>query len=89
MLTLEKKKALHWDKDLEPGQLGKPLLELDLTPQTNLFGLLGTNSFLLWDILGLDWQWLKLSPVEWEKSTAYQESMSVLLRSPMTVQRVV
>ena len=77
MLTLEEKKPLHWDKDLEPGQmtyqLGKPILELDLTPQTSLFDLLGTNSFLLWDILGLDWQWLKLSPVEWEKSPAYQE----------------
>ena len=47
MLNLEEKKLLHWDKDLEPGhmtyQLGKPILELDLTPQTSLFALLGTN----------------------------------------------
>ena len=35
--------------------------------------LLGSNSFLLWDILGLDWQWLQQSPEEWDKSPSYQE----------------
>ena len=77
LLTFVEEKPLHWKEDLEPGQetyqLGKPILELDLTPQTCLVDLLGTNSFLLWDILGLDWQWLQQSPEEWDKSASYQE----------------
>ena len=77
LLTFEEDKPLHWEKELEPGQqsyqLGKPILELNLTPQTSLVDLLGANSFLLWDILGLDWQWLKQSPEEWDKSASFQE----------------
>ena len=77
LLTFVEDKPLHWKEDLEPGQetyqLGKPILELDLTPQTCLVDLLGTNSLLMWDILGLDWQWLKQSPEEWDKSASYQD----------------
>ena len=46
---------------------------MDLTPQTSLVDLLGTNPFLIEDIPDLEWQWLKISLVEWEKSPAYQE----------------
>ena len=58
LLTFEDEKPAHWEKEPEPGkesyQLGKPILQLNLTPETNLVDLLGANSFLLWDILGLD-----------------------------------
>ena len=56
----------------ESYQLGKPILELDLTPETNLVDLLGANSFLLWDILRLEWDWLKVSPSEWDQFASYQ-----------------
>ena len=35
--------------------------------------LLGNNSFLLWDILDLDWEWLRQTPEEWDKSASYME----------------
>ena len=77
LLTFESEKPVHWDKESDTGkdryQLGKPILELNLTPETNLFDLLGANSFLLWDILGLDWQWLGDSPAEWDQSPSYQK----------------
>ena len=77
LLTLEGSKPLHWKEELgteqETYQLGKPILELNLVPQTCLVDLLGSNSLLLWDILGLDWQWLQQSPEEWDKSASYQE----------------
>ena len=59
ILTFESNKPVHWNEEPETGQdgykLGKPILELDLTPGTELVDLVGSNSFLLWDILGLDW----------------------------------
>ena len=59
MLTFEGETPAHWDMELVAGkesyQLGKPILELDLTPETNLVDLLGANSFLLWEILRLEW----------------------------------
>ena len=77
LLTFEAEKPAHWEKesevDKESYQLGKPILELNLSPQQNLEDLLGANSFLLWDILGLDWDWLKVAPSEWEKYEFYHE----------------
>ena len=70
LLTFESSKPKHWSQELGPDQetyqLGKPILELDIVHQTSLVDLLGSNSFLLWDILGLDWQWLQHPPAEWD-----------------------
>ena len=77
LLTFETSKPVHWSEEVEVGQetyqLGKPILELNLSPKTCLVDLLGNNSFLLWDILGLDWEWLKQSPDEWDKSASYKD----------------
>ena len=54
-------------------QLGKPILDIELKKETELVDLLGNNSFLLWDILNLNWQWLKQSPEEWDQSASYLE----------------
>ena len=86
--AFEKEKPIHWEMLLEPGQvtyqLGKPILELDLTSKTSLVDLLGTNSFFRWDILGLDWQWLKQSPEEWDKSASYQEMKEYVCTAKVT-----
>ena len=39
-------------------QLGKPVLELDLTACIDLFNLIGPQSFLLFDLLGPSWEWI-------------------------------
>lgn len=88
LLTFEKDKPVHWDKEAVSGQesyqLGKPILELDLSPETNLVDLLGRNSFLLWDILGLDWQWLSFSPAEWDQFPSYQKMMEYVCTVKVT-----
>ena len=79
ILTFEKEKPAHWDSKEQPDTeheqylLGKPIMELTLTPATQLVDLVGSNSFLLWDILGLDWDWLKLDPAKWVESSSFLE----------------
>ena len=57
ILTHEARKPVHWDLELQLGQehhkLTKPNLNIELTSSTTLPDLLGTNSFMLWNILGL------------------------------------
>ena len=64
--------------------MGKPVLELILTTETQLVDLLGSNSFLLWDILGLDWEWLKEDPSQWEMPTSYQKMKEYVLTVKVT-----
>ena len=75
---------MHWDKELQHGKqhykLGKPELCIELLPTTTLPDLVGPYSFLLWDILGLDWEWLWQSHDSWEESDSYQE-MSEYVRT--------
>ena len=79
LLTFEERKPIYWreEQGLEPNQeayqLGKPILDIELSRETELVDLLGNNSFLLWDILDLDWEWLRQTPEEWDKSASYME----------------
>ena len=79
LLTFEENKPVNWreEQELESNQekyqLGKPILDIELKKETELVDLLGNNSFLLWDILNLNWQWLKQSPEEWDQSASYLE----------------
>ena len=60
ILTFESKKPYHWNLR-RPGeednsyQIGKPILELDLDENTSLKDLVGSNSFLIFDLLNLSW----------------------------------
>ena len=54
-------------------KLGKPTFPRIL-PTNSLEDLLGPNSFMLWDILGLDYQWLEKSRDKWEEDGAYREA---------------
>ena len=78
ILTLQSSKPVHWDT-VEVGQdevryeLGKPVLELNLTTSTALHDLVGPQSFLLFDLLGLPWDWLGENPDVWEQSDSYLE----------------
>ena len=62
LLTFEEKKPVNWrdEQELQTNQekylLGKPILDIELKKDTVLVDLLGNNSFLLWDILDLNWQ---------------------------------
>jgi hypothetical protein len=60
---MEELKPVHWDKQEEGDKptydLGKPVMELDLSPNSTLVDLVGPSSFLLWEILGVDWEWLR------------------------------
>ena len=60
ILTFEREKL-----DLKDWKLEKPNLQLDITSSTTLADLVGRKSFLLWDSLGLDHQWLKREPSTW------------------------
>ena len=44
-----------------------------MTASTKLVDLVGPNSFMLWDILGLDWDWLRVSPSLWEEFPSFLE----------------
>ena len=54
-------------------ELGKPVLNLDLTPTTMLADLVGAQSFMLFDLLGLSWDWLEVKPDKWEESSSFQQ----------------
>ena len=88
LLTFESQKPVIWGAEITSGKttydLGKPVLELNLTTETRLVDLLGSNSFLLWDILGLDWEWLKEDPSCWEMSTSYQNMKEYVLTVKVT-----
>ena len=78
-LTFESSKPFHWNRvnwEIDPEeagyQLGKPALELDLTACTDLSNLLGPKSFLLFDLLGLSWKWLREAPDKGEQSESYK-----------------
>ena len=70
ILTLESSKPIHWDR-VEIGdqevryELGKPVLELNLSASTALHDLVGSQSFMLFDLLGLPWDWLGENPDMW------------------------
>ena len=78
ILTLQSSKPAHWDK-VEIGQhevryqLGKPVLYLDLSTSTSLPDLVGPQSFLLFDLLVLPWDWLGDNPDTWEQSDSYMQ----------------
>ena len=89
MLTFQSSKPVHWNnvdigQDEVQYELGKPVLALDLTPTTMLADLVGAQSFMLFDLLGLSWDWLEDKPDKWEESSSYQQlrTMSGLSRSP-------
>ena len=52
--------------------LGKPQFQ-ELTRKTELWDLCGPNSYMLFNILGTDSDWLHLSPEEWKESSQYRE----------------
>ena len=74
MLTFESNKPSHWDSE-EGGEvryeLGKPVLNLDLTPATKLIDLVGVNSFMIFDLLGISWDWLRDKPDSWSSSEMF------------------
>ena len=76
ILTFESKKPYHWNLR-RPGeednsyQIGKPILKLDLDENTSLKDLVGSNSFLIFDLLNLSWDWLRMNPDKWEDSQDY------------------
>ena len=71
-------KPVNWNTE-EIGQdevryeLGKPVLDLYLTKNTTLPDLTGIHSFMLFDLLGLSWEWLEDKPDMWEKSDSFQQ----------------
>jgi hypothetical protein len=78
MLTFQSSKPVQWN-NMDIGQdevkceLGKPLLTLDLTPTTMFADLVGAQSFMLFDLLGLSWDWIEDKPDKWEESSSYQQ----------------
>ena len=52
--------------------LGKPTFQ-ELHEKTELHDLVGPKSYVLFSILGLDYDWLRQKPEEWDNSTDYQE----------------
>ena len=45
-----------------------------ITPITQLIDLVGPDSFMFFHILGLDYEWLRVSPTEWEASQSFKEA---------------
>ena len=79
IISFEKQKPVHWAEAPLPGQvpysLEKPNLDLEVTSTTTLTDLVGPSSFLLWDLLGLDYEWLRGCPDKWNESASYWELM--------------
>ena len=78
MLTFESSKPCHWnlsgsDQECKSYEIGKPMLELELSEQTTLCDLLGEQSFMIFDLLGLSLEWLKENPEKWENHQSYNE----------------
>ena len=78
ILTFEATKPIHWDmiqQDKQQGQydLGKPILSLELTARTSLPDLVGSQSFLIFDLLGLAWDWLSENPDVWDQNDSYKQ----------------
>ena len=44
----------------------------NITPNTELFDLVGPSSFMFFHILGLDYIWLQSSPENWEEYEIYR-----------------
>ena len=63
--------------------LGKPQFH-ELTRKTELSDLCGPNSYMLFNILGTDSDWLYLSPEEWKGNSQYGE-MEIYVRTVKVV----
>ena len=46
----------------------------DIKPETQLFNLVGPSTFMFFDILGLDYQWLRRTPEIWNEYESYREA---------------
>ena len=68
VLTYETERELMVDIALE-----KPNLKLSITPATRIYDLVGPRSFLMWDILGIGYDWLRKDIEHWESSQEYLE----------------
>ena len=55
--------------------LGKPVFQ-ELQDKTELHDLVGPKSYVLFSILGIDYEWLQQKPEEWESSSDYKEMES-------------
>ena len=47
------------------------MLNLDMTPATKLIDLVGVNSFMIFDLLGISWDWLRDKPDSWSSSEMF------------------
>ena len=45
-----------------------------ITSNTKLLDLVNQDSFMFFDILQLPWDWLKVTPQDWENFPSYQEA---------------
>ena len=45
-----------------------------ISPTTQLTDLVGPDSFMFFHILGLDYEWLRVSPSKWEASQSFKEA---------------
>ena len=61
------------DTDDKKYEFGKPPLDLDLKPSTTLPDLVGENSFMIFDLLHLSWDWLGDRPETWEDNIDYKK----------------
>ena len=68
VLTYETERELMVDIALE-----KPNLKLSIIPATTIYDLVGPRSFLMWDILGIGYDWLRKGIEHWESSQDYLE----------------
>ena len=78
ILTFQSKKPVHWESEVAGEaqiryDLGKPELDLQLTPSSILPDLVGPYSFLIFDLLGLSWDWLGDKPDTWEHSEDFKK----------------
>ena len=64
ILTFENKKPTSYP-------LAMPTFP-NITPNTELFDLVGPSSFMFFHILGLDYTWLQSSPENWEEYESYR-----------------
>ena len=78
ILTFETTKPIRWDmiqQDMQQNHydIGKPELSLKLTDRTSLPDLLGPQSFLIFDLLGLPWDWLSKNPDVWDENDSFKQ----------------
>ena len=57
----------------EQYQLGKPKFP-EIKPGTKLVDLVGSKSYMLFSILGVDYMWLTKDPKDWQEDEEYQKA---------------